>query len=229
MFGAFGAGAVINLPNLTSATLQDFYKIAFEAADGGEVKAPQLNSLTGGIGVYAEDPGSWVDISGFANTIRNAGSGTSRIEIRNGARVSVGNVATLDRVNLTILGAGDFPTTQLRQFHQGTLYLANNTANGEVNVIQAGHIRNQNSATGPSFDISLGRARIGKDASKPGQIYSCPDPIRHDIESASNRAQDRQINASTRRGEERTGVGQQGQQSNLPDECAFARHVRSGD
>lgn len=137
-FGASGAGASIDLPNFTTSTVQNFYRLVIEATDGGEVKAPKLNSInslldngssvSGGLAVYADGDGSSIDLSGFDNAIRNVSSGTSRIEVRSGARVILQpGMTALERVNLTVRGPSDFPTAQLARFQDGTLLLDETT------------------------------------------------------------------------------------------------------
>lgn len=117
------SGSVLQLPNVTSAAVQDFYQLELFAYDGARIELPKLATFTGAIDVYAEDPGSVVDLPGFRGELSNTSRGASAIEARLGGAVRIPNVTSLNRVDLTLRDTGEIPLEQLTAFTRGELRL----------------------------------------------------------------------------------------------------------
>jgi len=81
---AWDTNSVVDLPNATNILAEAFYRAHFEAMNGGRISAPQLAKLQGGISAHAENPGSIVNLPGFAGRLANPKLGAAFFEAFNG-------------------------------------------------------------------------------------------------------------------------------------------------
>ena len=120
---ASGSGSALRLPNVTRATVPDYYQLELFTHDGGRLELPQLAAFTGAIDVFAEDPGSVVDLPGFRGDLTNTSRGTTSLEARRGGAVRLPNVTGLHDIDLTLRNASEISISQLTAFTQGELRL----------------------------------------------------------------------------------------------------------
>src|SRR5262245_60904757 len=104
--------SVVDLPNLTQASLADFYQLTLRALNGGRINLPGLTQVSA-LDAYSDDPGSVIDLSGLQGALRNTNAGPSSLEAIAGGAILIPNVTSLHRVGLYLTGNGQIPTTQL--------------------------------------------------------------------------------------------------------------------
>lgn len=140
------AGTVLELPNVTSATVEPFYRLQLSARTGARIALPQLTVLDGGIEAYADGAGALIDLPGLQGHFRHPKAGNASIEARNGGSILLTNVTSLDRISVTLRNQGSISLAQIRSFTDATFYLERQT-----NSFPA--ITN---ATGASFTAAVG-------------------------------------------------------------------------
>ncbi len=158
------AGSVIDLPNVTNLTQSTETMASIAAFAGGLINLPGVTSIdiaAGGfnfqerdIHVMADGSGSEVNLSGLT-AFNDAGPGRSRLSATDGGEVDVQNMATANRVDVTVDGTGTLPTSQIvdamgsRFVANGTLIdLSNATTlfDGELSLINGGTVNAPNLA-----------------------------------------------------------------------------------
>ena len=124
---AWDANSVIDLPNVTNLVAEAFYRVHFEALDGGRVSASQLARLQGGISAHAANVGSVVSLPGFTGLLANPKAGSSFFEAWNGGAILISNVTALDRIDVAVRGNGFITLSQMSSFTEGLLSIHSTT------------------------------------------------------------------------------------------------------
>lgn len=106
----------LELPNVTHAVMEPFYRLEISAYAGGRISLPRLETLEGGIGAFADANGSIVDLPGLHGHITNPKAGSAYLEARNGGAVLIPNVTGLNRIDVYLRGTGNIPLAQLVSF-----------------------------------------------------------------------------------------------------------------
>jgi hypothetical protein len=137
---AWDTNSVVDLPNATNLVAEAHYRVQFEAMDGGQILAPQLSKLQGGIVAHADGGSSRIDLPALGGRVVNPKAGSAWLEAANGGSILISNVTELDRIDVIVRGNGHVPLGQVTTFTGAmlSLYNATNSLPGLVNV-EASH------------------------------------------------------------------------------------------
>ncbi|MBI2431596.1 MAG: hypothetical protein HYV26_01850, partial [Candidatus Hydrogenedentes bacterium] len=121
-FTASGAGAVLDLPNLTGLTPPtDGRWLLLTALSGGEIQMPEVTLVPSGkIELKADGPGSLIDVPQLSSIITSTAENGS-IKALNGGEIRPGTLTSLDSVDLSISNGGIFPAAALTSFTRAVL------------------------------------------------------------------------------------------------------------
>ncbi len=130
------ANSVIDLPNVTNLVFQPFYRLVAEAYDGGRISLPLLATLDGAIGATAQGSNAVIDLPGLRGRVSNPKNGAAYFTARNGGSILITNVTELNRIDVSIYGAGRISLAQLTAFNGATMTVSDctNSLPGLVNV-----------------------------------------------------------------------------------------------
>lgn len=117
------ATSLLDLPDVTSFGVTDYYRLSLRATTGGRVSLPRLSAVDGALSASADSGGAVVELPGLVGLLSRNRPGTSLIQAREGGSVLIPNVNALDLVNLSLQGSGQVPTSQIRSFTRGELTL----------------------------------------------------------------------------------------------------------
>ena len=118
----YDEGSVLRLPNLTQASVQNFYQVELQAFAGGYLELPLLSAIpTGAIDAFAQGENSTVRLPGFSGRLANTSSGSAYIEARGGGLVQIPNVTSLDRIDLILRDSGEVTAAQITTFTDAEL------------------------------------------------------------------------------------------------------------
>jgi hypothetical protein len=93
-------------------SVEPFYQVELQATDGGKISLARLASVRGAIDVFAEGPGSTVDLPALQGRLANTQPGTASFQVRRGGAVLMPNVTALDNIDLIVRGTGQIPVQQ---------------------------------------------------------------------------------------------------------------------
>ena len=110
---ADGAGSLVDLPLVTNVTLGYYRALYVQAYDGGMVDLHRLTSAAGAVQVDAQDPGTFVDLSGIAGRWTSLGSSDLILHAQTGASILIPNVTQLEYASLRVDDTGTISTAQL--------------------------------------------------------------------------------------------------------------------
>ncbi len=116
-------GSLLDLPDVTSAAVPDYYRLDLVATYGGKISLPKLAQVDGALDAYAEADDALVDLRGLTGSLRKTRLGSASIEARSGGTIQIPNVTSLDSVDLVLRGTGQVPTTQITTFTGANLTL----------------------------------------------------------------------------------------------------------
>lgn len=113
----------LELPNLTTVTVPDFYQLELYAYRGGLLRAPRLATLRGSLDFYAHGAGSRVELPGWNGVLADTSRGLSELETDDEGMIDLPGVQALDRIHVTLRGAGGLDLSRLRSLTRGSLQL----------------------------------------------------------------------------------------------------------
>lgn len=154
---AQGTAGSLSLPSVTSLNMPAGQYLQVQAYAGGRVSLPALQQSSGRLLLYADGPGSTLDLSALAgHWSAGAGSFGLQAEAYNQAQILIPQVTSMGRGTLTVQNGGVSTTAQFTGLGEVNLTVANASLNlsNLTQLVFSNSVSWSVSGTGQALDLS---------------------------------------------------------------------------